>query len=226
MRRPLAVLSIALSLVALSFVACAGTSGRTVTFPVVARASAGPTFTTSTGWDVALDEAFVTLRALRVLAADDEPLARLLFVPVARAHGGHALARGVRAELLGPIDLDALDPEPVEIGIAHGSAGPARAIDLELGESDLVARVRGVARRGDQEVSFDDELVVPGGLRLEGLPLDATVDELGALQVSIAVDRWLDQARFEDDAIALAWSLGVRDARAFVVIWDETGGAE
>ncbi|AKF06558.1 hypothetical protein DB32_003707 [Sandaracinus amylolyticus] len=218
------MLSIALSVLAV--LACAGTSGRAVVFPVVARASAPATFTTSTGWDVVLDEASVTLRALRVLAADDDALSQLLSSPVARAHGGHALERGVRAELLGPIELDALAPEPTEIGIAHGSAGPARAIDLELGESDVVARVRGVATRGDEQVVIAGELVVPGGLRLEGLPLDASIDELGALHVSISVDRWLDQARFDEASYALAWSLGIRDARAFVVTWDPEGGME
>lgn len=238
MRRLLSTACVALALLALSFAACAGTSGRPIAVAVIADARGPSTFRTGTGWDVTLDEARLGLHALRVEPIEEVPVLARLLVPVARAHGGHGVEAGVRAELLGPLELDALAPAPVELGVASGSSGPAGAIDLELGalgSPDVVARVRGTARRDGEEIAFAGELAVGGGLAVRTAPLDAVLDE-GALRLVVRADRWLDQARFEslsaegviDPAgqVALAWSLGLRDAQAFDVEWEPAGGDE
>jgi hypothetical protein len=223
-------------------------------------------FTTSTGWHVTLDAAHVALSALRVQPADgslatlraqpaDGSLATLgvqsaegslaalgrVLVPIAHAHGGHgAEGAGVRAELLGAMDVDALAPASIELGVARGTAGPAGTLALELGRfgdaGAAVATLSGRAERDGVVVELAGELALgEGELGVEGLPLEAELDADGALVLELRVDRWLDQARFErlapagdagismvraGDQVSLAWALGLRDPHAFTGTWE------
>jgi hypothetical protein len=245
--RPLAALWLSLSLAAGSMVACDGTPGRVIAFTVLLEGRAAPgealgAFTTSTGWRVELQEARVGLAALRVRSAPPALLAALgqVLVPRARAHGGHgAEDTGVRGELLGPLALDTLAPAPVPLGVAAGSAGPASTFELALGglgAGDLVSTLRGRATRGEVVIDFEGALALPGGLAVEGLPLDAGLEEGGTLRLVVRADRWLDAAHFErlapaatgrgprriesGDQVALAWWLGLRDPEAFAGTWE------
>lgn len=237
MRRALSTASLALALLAASFAACAGTSGRPISLALIAEPRGPTSFRTSAGWDVVLEEARVGLRALRVERGDDALALSRVLVPVARAHGGHGVAAGVRAELLGPFEIDALASEPIELGTAVGSSGLAGAVELELGalgSPSVVAWVRGTASREGADVAFAGQLELERGLLVRTSPLEIVLDE-GALRLVLRADRWLDQARFEslesgeiDPAgqVALAWSLGLREAQAFAVVWEPSMGGD
>lgn len=127
----LATLAVALAL----FSACGQTRGAPATARLLLEGSSGR-FTTTTGWDVALDEARLVVDALHVFAPAGDRSAALeqrrwrdlrswIGPSVALAHGGHDGfgERGVRIEWLGPSALDLLAEGPSEIGPMDGSVG-------------------------------------------------------------------------------------------------------
>lgn len=212
-RRSLAIFFVSLALTCTSLVACGVTPGRAIEFAVVAEGSAG-TFTTTTGWEVTLREAFVAVGPLYAFAPDDAVArARALLLPVAHAHGGEGLfgMRPVRGELTEQVLVDALAERSV-LGTAHGSAGPTLDLTLlldaphgELASATSPLRghhlwVAGSATQGSTEVSFEGGLDIPdeGMVRLvESIPLEGEADEGAELVVSMHVSAWLDDAHFD-----------------------------
>lgn len=247
MKTPIRAL-VSLSLALTSVVACVGLPGRPATFEVHAVGGAA-TFTTSAGWDVTLRVARIALGPLYVYAPEEDAMASIerALLPVARAHGGEDPFghRPVRAEWLEQVTVDALSQAPAVLGVADGTAGRATDVTLlirpsETNDSELhawSAWVEGSATQGDVRVDFVGGVTLPTeglGERIEGLALDAVVDDAGALVIEVHPERWLDEARFErlattvDDAVidvgsqvALAWRLGLKSPGAFVARWEE-----
>ena len=243
-----------------SFAACGVTPGRSATVEVQARAIAEAgerdplEFTTATGWRVTLREARVALGPLFVFGARDA-VAQLrgALLPVARAHGGEGLfsMRPVLAELSEQRLVD-LSEGVTSLGVAHGSEGIAVDLTLlldaprgALGAAEGPLRghhlwVAGVARRDSDELPFEGGLDIPdeGTLRhVEGLALDALVEDGGRIEIGIHPRRWLDAAHFERLPLPIALGaprvitsasqvrgalyLGARSADAFSLSWSE-----
>lgn len=254
----IALLCIALSLC--TFAACGVTPGRPASVEVYARAvpEAGEInpleFATATGWRVTLHEARIALGPLFVFGATDA-VAQLrgALLPVARAHGGEGLfgMRPVLAELSEQREVD-LARGVTSLGIAHGAEGIAVDATLvldaprgSLGAVDGPLRghhlwVAGVARRDSEELAFEGGLDIPdeGTLRhVEGLALDALIEDGGRIEVGVHPRYWLDAAHFERLPLPIAEGaprvitigsqvrgalyLGARSADAFSLAWGE-----
>lgn len=220
-----------------------------------AGARAPGSWVTPDGWTVTLSRARLELAALRASPSDATTAslwlegARAALLPVARAHGGHGASDlAARAELIGAMEIDALAAGELPLGVASGTAGPASTASIELGSlagiDGVAAEVAGVATRDGASVAFEGALPLSEAeieRTIAGLPLDAELDASGRLALELRVDRWLDQVIFErlvpraDGApvviasgsqAALAWQLGLRDARAFTVVYESEGAIE
>jgi hypothetical protein len=231
------------------FAACTGTPGRASEFVVAAEAIAPPgattsSFTTESGWDVTLSSAHVALGPVYAYAPASAAWRALL--PVAHAHVGEDPfgSRTVRGNALDQIDLDVLGPA-VELGRAAGSFGevsdvtvvldpPAAAIAAALHGRSLW--LEGTAARGAETVRFEGGLDLPEGVDrvIEGIPLDALLDDGDRLIVEVHPVAWLDEVQFDRlpapvDGVstidpgtqpAIAWRLGVRSAAAWSARWE------
>jgi hypothetical protein len=205
----------ALGATLLSFAACGTTGGR----PIVLSLSvgrAGPTsFTTRMGWDVVLDEAHLLVGAIYAYGPE-AAMARLerVLVPVAYAHGGldGFLGRPVRCEWLAQVDVDLMSMEPTSLGVGVGSYGLTSegTVLLDAPRGALAdpsgplhghhAWVSGTATMGTTTIGFEGGIDVAdeGTARLvEGIPLDATLDDDGEVRVYVEVSRWLDAVHFD-----------------------------
>ena len=208
-------------------------------------------FTTDTGWDVTLSEAFVAVGPIFAIAPAQDRLdavasmLRHALVPVARAHGGHDAAGGlrVRAELLEPVALDALSTDAVTLLNAEAEAGAVDTMKIEIAQltSDLPeelhghqAYVRGRASRDAEQISFEGGLVeLPDdeAERRVETPVDFTLEDGGAFGLSVNAVEWFRHAEFDqlartadgvaqinpDDQVGRAWKVGVRAPAAFTV---------
>lgn len=250
--RPAPLFFASLSIVLALFVACGTTGGRPIALTLAVDRSGATTFTTATGWDVVLDEAHLLVGAIYVYAPEGmtarlEDLSRVL-VPVARAHGGVDAygGRPVRCEWLRQADVDLMSATPTSLGAGTGSYGRASEgtvlLDAPAGALADVggalhghhAWVSGTATSAGATIAFEGgiDIADEGTARLvEGIPLEATLDDDGEVEVHVDVSRWLDAVHFDrlPDAGAaprviadgtqghVAWLLALRDPMAWAM---------
>jgi hypothetical protein len=241
-------------------IACDPAAGReaTIGFRIASeRRDGGPPgdFTTSTGWTVHLEAA--RLSAGPIYLYENAPPAASLhrwwrldrwLVPAARAHAGdqHFAGGAVLAEYVGQVSFDALSPTPVDLGTTPATVARALSFSLRLdpaGGADETplrghqAYVRGTAMRGDVRVDFAGTLDLPAQgsqRRVEGLPLEADLDDGGVMTLVVHPDAWFDAADFAtlpaaadggvrtitaDGAVRAAWMAGVRGYRSYTGRW-------
>lgn len=237
-------------------IACGGdTEGQNIVlrWDVAKAPEAAMSFATDTGWYVNLDEAHIALESVFAIAPandDAKALAWLsdLLVPVARAHGGHDDASGlrVRAELLDPFAIDALSDETVRVDDVVGEAGAVGTVKFVFARPDrdlpevlhgFQAYVRGTAERDSETIRF------AGGVHLADAEparrvekkVELTLREGGTLTIALHPDAWLREAEFDrlpetesagaereitaDSQVGRAWAIGVRSPTAFDVTW-------
>ncbi|MCB9602747.1 MAG: hypothetical protein H6722_11245 [Sandaracinus sp.] len=214
-----------------------GTGGRLVSIRMRLSGDASATrFTTSLGYEIALDEAELVLGPIYAFAPADELVTHRWWRSVAYAHGGldPLDGRKVRAELLERVVVDALSDE----ALVFDAAAEEGAIDeLRLGlESDgavldgHVAHVVGTATRDGVTSAFDAWLDV-GATDTERrvlVPFVAELHEASVLGVRVDARAWLDGVAFDRlgecatpcpfptaSQPALAAALGVRSARGY-----------
>jgi len=246
-----------LSLVALfsSGASCATTEGKIVIVRMHLRGTAANgssihRFTTSTGWDVTLERAFVAMGPVYVYAPAGDLTAALqvLLLPRALAHGGFDPLNGrrVRAELLDQVALDLLSDDGQTFDGIEAEAGVVDAVSLALeppnpeNSERLSAHhfwARGTATQGTMTIPFEGGLDIPDdGLarRIEGVPIEGTLDEGGSIEVGVVVSSWFDDAHFErlaepsqegrflvtpQSQVHAAWFLNVRSVRSYMARW-------
>jgi hypothetical protein len=202
--------------------ACEAAAGRevTVSMSLAARTRAGGApdrFVTATGWDVTLDEASVVLGPV-YLFENPPPSASVTprwrpddwFVRTAWAHAGdqHFAGGAVLAEYVGQVVLDVRRGEPLELGQVTATAGRARSFSVLLDPPRSArveaahghhAWVRGRATKDASTVAFEGGLDIPdeGRLRrVDGLPLEAPLEEGGRFTLVVHPDAWFDSADF------------------------------
>lgn len=228
-------------------------------------------FETSLGWTVELEEAHIALGAVYLyelpggVAAVSPHNPRSLpvqvwdyLVPSAHAHpgDGHFNGGAVRGEWLGQTNFDALSLEPVSMPQQPGVRGPVRSLSILLdppreslgAEADELrgyhAYVVGVASKGAVVVPFEGGLSIPDEgtqRRVDGVPVDAMLEDGVTVRISVHPDEWFAEANFErllteadgttprepnddgryviveDNQVRSAWFIGARSANAFSV---------
>ena len=248
MKKLVSCLSLALAMSLGSLSACGTTPGRAIAFAVEVAGADLPPFVTSTGWQVTLEEASISLGPVYVYAPEPAPVVALsrALVPLARAHGGTDPfgQRELRAEILEQHPIDALDGAPQPLGIAVGSEGDSSDLVLALAPPHAPSDashgrtlwIAGLAEKDGALVPFEGGLDFPDeGLArfVEGVPIAAHMDSLGTLRIELHVERWLDQAHFDrlemrggdratitdGDQVSLAWRLGARHPDAYGARW-------
>lgn len=246
----------------LAAVACdSGTGGKIVTLAVSAESvpeGASPlgVFTTDTGWSVVLTEASLVVGAVYAFAPDPDALdsfAMLVRPGIARAHGGidPLSGRRVRAELLTPFVLDVLSAAPTDLGTISAEAGDVDAMELRLLPPTAAmavathghhAHFAGTATKGAVSIDFEGGVDIDADgtrRRVEGIALDDTLDEGGALTLRVHAATFFRGAILEDlppaggsgvAALAIgsqpyeAVALGIRNPAAYTTAY-VAGGA-
>lgn len=243
------------ALLGLLVCACGGeTEGQSISLDwQVARATeSSKAFTTDTGWNVTLDEARVGLDSVFAIAPASEGKSAVawlsdLLVPVARAHGGHDDANGlrVRAELLDPLVVDVLRDSNERLPTVIGEAGDIATIKLEIARpgsklpdslNGFQAYARGTAEKDGTRIAFQGGLHIADrepARRVE-TKVDFALSEGGTLTLAVHADEWFRDAEFDrlpeadggearaisaDDQVGRAWGIGVRSPDAFEVTW-------
>lgn len=229
MKHTLALASFGLLIMA--FACSAGTGGRAINIEIALAGTDEPSFVNSLGWNVELTEATVTLGPVYVFAPANAPMASLSPFGLSRAfaHGGldPLDGRAVRGELLEQILIDALDPAPI-VRAAPGEEGVVDEVAVELvpPASSASARVSGVAMRDGVSVEFSGELSLGDDefRRVEGIALDAFLEEGSRVSVQVDPRSWLsgvafdrlDGQRLQDASqTEAAFRIGLRSGRAF-----------
>jgi len=236
--------------VVLSLVACGETEGEVVTIDVAVETPTSPTsFVTNTGWEVSLDEARVAMGPWFAFAPRFEGGAvaalRAFLFPRAHAHGGTDPLNGrrVRAEWLDQVAFDAVPgSDPVMLGAIEAESGAIDAVSVTLNPPDAVNAVvmndhhlwvRGEATKDSRTIRFEGGLDIPDeGLsrRVEGIPIDAFLEEGGRWTITVRPEQWFLDADFDrlteqgadgvyritpDSQVRSAWLLGARSPRAY-----------
>lgn len=196
----------------------AATGGREVRYELEVRSAAPSRFQTSTGWEVTLEQACVSIGPVYVYSGEATaafvPRLYEWLVPTAHAHPGvdHFAGGEARGEWLSTFAVDALQPSPRRVGLLEGPAGVARTVSLNLtpplptASGDVAclrghqAYVVGVARREGVTVAFEGGLDIEntGNRRRIQVPVDLQVDDGIRLRLVIDPRPWLDGARFEE----------------------------
>jgi hypothetical protein len=215
-----------------------GTGGRLV--PIELRLvgdSSAARFTTTLGFEVALDEAELLVGPLYAFAPADEPIARShAALSVAHAHGGldPLDGRKVRAELLDRVLVDALSDEPIPFEtLAEEGAIDELRVGLEAEPSRLdghLARVVGTATRDGVAHAFEafvDVGASPNERRVL-VPFVADLTEGTVVELRLDPRAWLDGVAFDrlgacetpcdfpdGSQAAASAALGVRSVRAY-----------
>ena len=190
---------------------CADTEGSLVSIEAaVASAGSPEPFVTATGWQVKLDEAWVTVAAFRAYASSGTAARWSPLRSVARAHGGNDPLNGrrVRAEWLAPVVIDALDPGPRWLGPLEAETGSVDEVGVTL-EPPADDRgptrghqlwVSGLATKDGVSIRFEGGVDLPGegvARRVENIALEAAFEE-GDRWVLVADPRvWLADANFD-----------------------------
>jgi hypothetical protein len=227
----------------------AGTAGELVpialSVEVDGQAGAAPgSFDTESGWHVELEEARLALGSVLVYAPEQSAAWRSLFIGHARAHGGFDPFNGrrVRAEYVGPVELDLLAPEPRELGSLDAEAGRAAdatlTFDATLAERAAQGFVRGSARRDGEVLHFAGALELADERllrRVDAIPADFRVGAGGRIRVHIALHALFSEAHFERltktvagehpitaaSQVHTAWVFGLRSPRTYRIEWSK-----
>ncbi len=216
-------------------------------------------------WEVELIEARALVGPVYVFAPPTlaqrwEPALRVLSgaPAIALAHAGDDNSDGIRvlAELLEQVPLNLVGREGQEVAVTPAEGGEVRTVNIVLDEArfHLAAEdgptrghhawIRGVARRGDEELRFAaglSSLTVPDdriARRVEGLPVLEAEGSVGDLRdgdtLVVRADprEWVRKALFdrlqapsdgsellveEPSQLHNAWYLGIRDPVGWTV---------
>ena len=199
-----------------AFFGCGETEGEVVTIEVALETPVEPAgFTTSTGWEVRLDEAWIVMGPLFAFAPRFEGGAiaavRSFLWPVARAHGGTDPLNGrrVRAEWLPQVVFDAIAAEPLTLGLVEAESGAVDAVTVTLSPPEMRAGdethghhlwARGEATRDGVTIPFEGGLDIPDeGLarRVENIPIDAFLEQGGRWVLTVHASEWFQDAQFD-----------------------------
>jgi len=166
------------------------------------------TIQTSSGWDV-------------TLAAAELSVAGVYFRNAVPTSGTADDQGRVVAQVLGPFTIDALAEQPEGLSVlATVLTEPVRSAELvmteaesgpiaeALGSARALAHVAGIARRDEQEVTFDGGLILPltndsGAYdtwvlrRIRRLAVDFTAQDQSVLNLRVDPSRFLDSVAFE-----------------------------
>jgi len=194
----------------------AGTGGRRVLFDLEVIPAGTSSFHTSSGWDVALTEACISVGPLYLYAG--EPTATRtpfydLLVPSAHAHPGvdHFAGGEARGEWLFSIAIDTIAASPIHLGPVRGIAGSVRTVTLNitpprpttLGPVDCLrghqAYVVGTARRDTTIVEFEGglDIEVTGNRQRIQIPAQVELDDGATVGIVADPRSWLDEAQFD-----------------------------
>ncbi|MEM9072782.1 MAG: hypothetical protein AAGE52_30025 [Myxococcota bacterium] len=236
-----------------AFVACQlpGTGGETVEVQWRFRSAVetdGPVLVDTIGsdpWQVEILEAKLLLGPVYGFAPPRTAFrfSDLIGPSTAHAHAGddNTLSERVVSELLNQVAVDLLDPAPRMLEPALAEAGPLASMNVLFDEARFDnatesgptrgghALLRGIARRGDDEVRFvavlgetipDDRIA----RRLESLPVGGELAEGSTIELRADPRAWVRQMRFDDfvgqegevfveepSQLHNAWYLGLRD---------------
>jgi hypothetical protein len=249
-----------LTLLLVPAVACDPAAGREATVSMrlsSSRRDGGPPrrFTTAAGWDVTLEEARIALGPIYLYEnapadALNEHWWRLdrLVLPVARAHAGDQQFSGgaVLAEYVGQVAFDALGAAPVDLGTTTATVARARSFSVRLDPPSATNReatrghhlwARGQAAKDGATIAFEGGLdLAQAGTqrRVDGLDLEADLDDGGTFTLVVHPEAWFDQADFSslpapaeggtrvigaESQVRGAWFVGARGYRAFTGGW-------
>ncbi|MBN8230799.1 hypothetical protein JYK02_25110 [Corallococcus macrosporus] len=205
-----------------------GTGGRSITFRMGLRTGFAPgestagTFTTDTGWRVALTTARLVLGPIYLFekASPLQPQALLrrlgdALLPTAHAHEGDFFSGG---RVLGEWDREVVFDLLADAGQARvlgrspGIAGVARSLSLLLqppssalgAEADVMEGrslfLEGVAAQGEARVPFRVAMDFPPPVelqRVDFVPIDVDLDDEGLFVLEPQPHRWFTGARFD-----------------------------
>lgn len=246
----------------LAALACDGTPGREVTFRMELRTAsvAGQPpgrFTTDGGWEVELDQAWIALGPIYLWEKPFHTAARLplrrrmfdLMIPTAHAHPGdeHFAGGAVFGEWVDQILYDALAGQR-SLGEVVGDAALVQSFTVVLDpprerlrlEGDptrgFQAWVSGTATREGEVIPFEGGLQIDGGplnRRVDGIPVEAQLEDGGLFVVELHLDRWFRDANFSrlepngdgprlittGSQVHSAWYIGARGFGAFTGRW-------
>lgn len=213
---------------------------------------------TSTGWTIELDEAVLAIGPITFfelappLSLEPNPspdLSDRLYswlVPTAHAHPGdeHFYGGRVMGELYQQVAFDLMEGSHTIPAGLRGLAGEVRSFSIALDPPDgrtkgaqddlrgFHAYVVGTAHQDEQVVPFEGGLTIEdaGTLRrVDGIDADMVFDRGGTVVVSIHVDAWFDEARFDEledehdgrftigegDQAHNAWRIAARNGRTY-----------
>lgn len=214
MRRLVPLFAIASALSLVSAAACNPTGGVPIELSLSFEGIGPRTFVTASGWEVELTEARAIVGPIYAYAPRDEMAVILGALAPSRAfaHGGHSPLEGhlVRAELLEPHVIDALDANAGEVAVLSGFAGPIDALTIVLAppEGELAAPsgptrghrvfVAGTASRDGVEVAFEGGLDLADERlgRIDGVLAEGVLEEGSRLIVGADARAWLAEADF------------------------------
>lgn len=178
----------ALGITSLSFVACGVTPGRPIAVTFFVQGASNAAFETAAGYQIQLDEAWLSIGPIYVLAPTHAltRLERALALPVALAHGGHDdyASLGVRAEWLGEQVVSAIGGTQLLVGAGDGVAGLAEYTTLDLvvpadasgPTHGHIAWVAGTAT----PIAGGDPIAFEGGLDLPDEALSRTIESIAS----------------------------------------------
>lgn len=188
--------------IALALCGCGETSEPRVRIEleVLARGQSR-SFETEKGWSVELHAATLHLETLRFFEGDLAAARgglRFELVRSAWAHPGHYTPGEALADVITPVDLDLVAPEPARLR-GGGVSGHFALAELRLrpsaGLGGRSAEVRGRADKGGRSVHFSASTDLDHTVR--GIPLD--VSTAGPLRLGLRVDlaQWLGRVDFD-----------------------------
>ena len=169
-------------------------------------------FTTGLGWEVTIDEAYVSIGELRYFEGDPVTAWRWLEIESAHAHPGHYQEGGAVGEMLEPTSVDLL-ASPVETALGKGVTGVASSARFSFHApptgpassalSGSVVRVVGTATKDALVRPFAVSALEADVLDTEGLPQvegctfeNGGVDAGGTVVLEVRPSVWLDQVDF------------------------------
>lgn len=203
-----------------------GTGGRAIQFDLHITSSPAE-FTTSTGWHVKLEQAFVAIGPIYVYQ-NPPPLAdnrvvpdqnwrerfSNMLIPSAHAHAGdeHFFGGEVKGEFLGQVSFDVLNANGVDLRDVPGTLGRAQSASIWLAPPRTSIQGQASALHGHHAyvvgTAEKDATVIPfeGGLdienegtkrRVDGIPLDMQLDDDRRLTFIVHPRSWFDAAHFD-----------------------------
>lgn len=215
------------------------TGGKRVTLAtrVTLEAAARAPFSTSLGWQITLDAAYVSIGELRYFEGDPVTAWRWIEIRSAHAHPGHYQEGGAIGEMLEPASVD-LFSTPTDLAGGEGVTGVASSARFTFHAPPVgpaasalggaIARVIGIAEKDGLVRPFavsaaeSDVLDSDGLAQVEGCTFaNGTIDGDGTVIVEIRPTVWLDQIDFSvvpesSDGAAVELVAGELPHKAFV----------